>query len=487
MEETSRPRISSTLYPLFALLCVTTLVLLFSLIGIFTRPPNLLAAFWPANAVLLGVMLRYPRLSSPSGWLGGVIGYLLASLFTQDEAFKTALLTLGNLAGVSVGYLLFRRLDLEDRRLRRPMSIVFLLLIAMAASLAAGLVGALINPLLFQGSILYGLGFWFASELVNYMAILPVILTLPSPGSLSQWRTLLFQTPVSWASLLPLLSFLFSLLLSLLIAGPGSIAFPVPALLWCAVSYSVFATSLLSLCFSTLTLLALSNGFLVISHDAQTQYWMFSVRIGVMLIALTPLTAASIMAARNSLLRRMEHLAHHDHLTGALNRAGFWPAAQLMLDRLEQHKLPVAVCMLDLDNFKRINDNHGHEAGDSMLRAFTAAVRQHLRQGDLFGRMGGEEFAVLLPNTARQQALEIVERLREAVARLGVQDGVGNPVRVTVSIGIACQRQGHVNLDRLLSQADKALYRAKHNGRNRVEQHQEGEPDNANPPHPYEH
>ena len=136
-----------------------------------------------------------------------------------------------NLAGVSVGYLLFRRLDHEDKRLRRPTSIVYLLLIAMAASFAAGLVGAAINPMLFQGSHLYGLGFWFASELVNYMAILPVILTLPPPGTLPGWRRLLYQTNISWSRLLPLLSLVGTLLLTLLIEGPGSIAFPVPALL----------------------------------------------------------------------------------------------------------------------------------------------------------------------------------------------------------------------------------------------------------------
>lgn len=469
MREAARPH--NPPHFLAAFLCVTALVLVFSLLGIFTRPPNLLAAFWPANAMLLGIMLRYPRLASPAGWLGGLAGYLLAAQFTPDDAQKTALLTLGNLAGVTVGYWLFGYLSPEDRRLRRPTSLVFLLLITMAASLAAGLIGALINPILFQGTLLYGLGFWFASELVNYMAILPVILTLPPPGEVSKWRATLFQTRVSWPRMLPLLSFLCTLLLSLLIAGPGSIAFPVPALLWCAVSYSLFATSLLSLCFSTLTLLALSNGYLIISHDAQTQYWMFSVRIGVILIAITPLTAASIMAARNGLLSRMEHLAHHDHLTGTLNRTGFWPVAQSMLTQQAQRQQPIAVCMLDLDNFKRINDNHGHEAGDALLRAFSDTVRQHLRQGDLFARLGGEEFALLLPATTSSQALEVVERLRDKVAALSVRDETQQEVSATVSIGIACQQRGAYNLDRLLSCADKALYQAKRNGRNRVEQH----------------
>lgn len=477
MREARRQQIPPRLYPLFAFLCVTTLILLFSLMGIFTRPPNLLAAFWPANAVLLGIMLRYPRLASLPGWLGSIAGYLLAAQFTQDDLQKTLLLTLGNLAGVCVGFVLFRCLSSQERRLRRPTSLVFLLLISMAASLAAGLVGAFINPLLFQGTMLYGLGFWFASELVNYMAILPVILTLPPPGEISAWLARLFRPQLSWPRLMPLLSLLCTMMLSLLIAGPGSIAFPVPALLWCAVSYSLFTTSLLSLGFSTLTLLALSNGYLVISHDAQTQYWMFSVRIGVMLIALTPLTAASIMAVRNNLLSRMEHLAHHDHLTGVLNRTGFWPMAQSMLATQELRQLPVAVGMLDLDHFKRVNDSHGHESGDHLLRAFTDTVRHQLRQGDLFVRLGGEEFAIVLPATTQSQALEVVERLREKVDGMSMMDASGHPIVATVSIGLACQQRGAYNLDRLLSRADQALYQAKRHGRNRVELHREDAPD----------
>ncbi|MFQ2542843.1 diguanylate cyclase [Aeromonas caviae] len=478
MGDIARQRTSCTLTPLSALLCVAALVLLFSLIGIFTRPPNLLAAFWPANAVLLGCMVRYPRLATPAGWAGGILGFFLAALFTGEPLFKTILLTCGNLAGIGVGYLLMHRLAPADKLLRRPTSLVLLLRNTLAASLAAGVVGAIINPILSLGPPLYGLGFWFASELVNYMTILPVLLTLPPHDSVPPWRTLLYRTEFSWTRLMPLLSLVASLLLTLLIEGPGSIAFPVPALLWCAVTYSVFATSLLTLGYSTLILIALSNGHLVINHDVQTQYWMFSVRIGVMLIALTPLTAASIMAARNSLLREMKHLAHHDHLTGALNRAGFWSAANELLQHLTVQRYPVAICMLDIDHFKRINDRHGHEEGDNQLSGFAARVRDQLRPGDLFCRLGGEEFVAILPGLSEAQAMAVAERLRKIVAQPGEEKGAEPAVCITVSIGIASQREGPFNLDELLSRADQALYLAKHNGRNRVERYS---PEQASP------
>lgn len=151
MGDIARQRTSCTLTPLSALLCVAALVLLFSLIGIFTRPPNLLAAFWPANAVLLGCMVRYPRLATPAGWAGGILGFFLAALFIGEPLFKTILLTCGNLAGIGVGYLLMHRLAPADKLLRRPTSLVLLLRNTLAASLAAGVVGAIINPILSLG------------------------------------------------------------------------------------------------------------------------------------------------------------------------------------------------------------------------------------------------------------------------------------------------------------------------------------------------
>lgn len=114
-------------------------------------PPNLLAAFWPANAVMLGCMVRYPRLATPAGWAGGILGFFLAALFTGEPLFKTILLTCGNLAGIGVGYLLMHRLAPADKLLRRPTSLVLLLRNTLAASLAAGVVGAIINPILSLG------------------------------------------------------------------------------------------------------------------------------------------------------------------------------------------------------------------------------------------------------------------------------------------------------------------------------------------------
>lgn len=123
-----------------------------SIFGILTRPVGLLAALWPANALLLGLMVRNPRRATGLGWAAAAAGFVAADMLTGSSWFKTLLLTTGNLVGVVVGYVLFARLDEGDRRLRRPMSMLHLGLIAVAAATAVAVVGGVANPILFDGT-----------------------------------------------------------------------------------------------------------------------------------------------------------------------------------------------------------------------------------------------------------------------------------------------------------------------------------------------
>jgi len=129
---------------------------------------------------------------------------------------------------------------------------------------------------------------------------------------------------------------------------------------------------------------------------------------------------------------------------------------------------PVALLMFDLDQFKSINDRYGHHAGDEVLTAFCKVATSHMRPADLFGRIGGEEFASLLPDTGLQDAVWLAERVRGAFA--AASHNVGKHIfSSTVSIGVAVADDGHSDLSALLDAADQALYRAKALGRNRVE------------------
>ncbi|MBS0457605.1 MAG: GGDEF domain-containing protein, partial [Proteobacteria bacterium] len=129
-----------------------------------------------------------------------------------------------------------------------------------------------------------------------------------------------------------------------------------------------------------------------------------------------------------------------------------------------------SVIAIDLDHFKQINDNHGHAAGDAALKAAVAACQKHLRSVDIFGRLGGEEFGILLPDCVPERAVDIAEAMRGEVAAIaGAQGGTGFPV--TASFGVTAARWAGYDLVHLLAQADSALYQAKREGRDRVVLH----------------
>lgn len=163
-------------------------------------------------------------------------------------------------------------------------------------------------------------------------------------------------------------------------------------------------------------------------------------------------------------------MANVDELTGALSRRNFLSVAQQELQRALRYNMPLMVLMLDLDHFKRINDCHGHAAGDAVLQGFVQTVAAVLRTQDVMGRLGGEEFCVLLPNTAPDGGYALAQRIVETVDKSPVKVGLNGracTVNYTVSIGACCLAGEHAFAD-LLHQADLALYRAKKGGRNQV-------------------
>jgi diguanylate cyclase (GGDEF)-like protein len=157
-----------------------------------------------------------------------------------------------------------------------------------------------------------------------------------------------------------------------------------------------------------------------------------------------------------------------DALTGLLNRRGLYRAFDVEVERARRYGHPLAAILFDLDHFKEVNDHFGHAAGDRLLRAMAQEVRRALRPTDLLGRWGGEEFVVLLPETALQSAVDVAERLRYLVAGLPWETG-----SLTASFGVA-ECTATDNLGALLRRADRALYEAKRLGRNRVVPAREG-------------
>ncbi len=161
-------------------------------------------------------------------------------------------------------------------------------------------------------------------------------------------------------------------------------------------------------------------------------------------------------------------LSQTDALTGVANRRRILELLDEVLDSNRDTDNPVSVLMVDIDHFKRINDDHGHLVGDRALTAAAAALRDCLRQGDMIGRYGGEEFLIVLPGARVAHALDIAERCRHAIGAL-VIDTNGSSLPLTASVGLACRARSDIqNSDHVIHLADEAMYEAKKNGRNRV-------------------
>ncbi|WP_149357132.1 GGDEF domain-containing protein [Comamonas testosteroni] len=174
-------------------------------------------------------------------------------------------------------------------------------------------------------------------------------------------------------------------------------------------------------------------------------------------------------AERETLITELRLLSHRDHLTGLMNRRAFDDQAPAQLAQAERHRWPLTLMLFDLDHFKRINDQHGHETGDQLLQHAAQLAQVQLRRGDLLARYGGEEFIALLPDCDDQAALALAERLRQAMQQ-PLHRPDGSMLNLSASFGLAVQPAGlQSSLPELFSRADAALYAAKAKGRNQVQ------------------
>jgi diguanylate cyclase (GGDEF)-like protein/PAS domain S-box-containing protein len=183
------------------------------------------------------------------------------------------------------------------------------------------------------------------------------------------------------------------------------------------------------------------------------------------------LSVGNDITGRRHMEAELRRLATTDFLTGAFNRRRFFQKARQEFLRHQRYGHHFAVLLMDMDHFKKINDTHGHPAGDTVLKTFVDTCHNIFRVTDIFGRTGGEEFSAVLPETDAANAVRVAERLRDRVANTRVDVGTDNsPIRFTVSIGLTDLKEEDVTLESMIRRADKALYDAKRAGRNRVMQ-----------------
>lgn len=196
----------------------------------------------------------------------------------------------------------------------------------------------------------------------------------------------------------------------------------------------------------------------------------------IMSLGVIPLLASAIVLAMFAYVivqwrdreQRLKELCKTDYLTGVQNRRSFMERAETELVRAQRFTSPIAVVMLDVDHFKRVNDSYGHATGDEVLKVVAKILAAEVRRHDVIARYGGEEFALLLAETNEEQARVMAERCREEIERADIIVG-GRAIKVTASLGIASYPHDEVaNIEKLINLADQALYRAKDAGRNQV-------------------
>ena len=183
--------------------------------------------------------------------------------------------------------------------------------------------------------------------------------------------------------------------------------------------------------------------------------------IGAYALTVLMLSIGAVLMATDRLRTELEHLATYDSLTQTLNRRALLQRCEDELERAQRYGNGPSIMMVDLDNFKAVNDTRGHQHGDAVLVHFAERTRQVLRRADRLGRYGGEEFLVLLPGADAQAALGVAQRIHATLAS-------GHPLDCKVSIGLTSWTGPQETLDAMLSRADAALYRAKEGGRNRT-------------------
>ena len=455
-----------------AFFIIGTVVLLCCLCGILSRPANYLAYLWPANAVLLGLFLRFKYLKTWSGWLGAFSGYMLADLLTGNFFQLTFVLTLANLINVAVSLFCIHFWKLNYRNYNQGFTFLYLFTIcALGGCLASALFAVATVPYLsntFMSTQRLGIdfGMWWAGEIVNCITILPIILFFPSCKKVGKFLKNIRLNQFQLNKLLPLIAIVISVTFTHIFSGPGALLYPLAALIWAALSYPIFVVAIINsivcmVAYHSLTYFYLSN-----SSSAYLSTTI-SVRIGLCMLGFAPLVLCIITSNRRELYKKVLYLANHDSLTNTINRRHLFEKGERYLSEAKSHS--VSLIMLDLDHFKRMNDQYGHHTGDLVLKHFSQLVEDNIRSNELFARVGGEEFLILMMNTTLQETQAIAERIRNKIELTPMQLPQGDLLFITTSIGITHQPlPTELSLQHIINLADRALYRSKALGRNQI-------------------
>lgn len=436
----------------------------FYFVGAELRLVEALSLFWPLNGVMAGVFARYAYLNRIHYYAVSYVAMLVYDAVTTSWGMASLIINLSNMVFIVTVALLVLR---DKRMLKKtpdPLNALRLFNYCLIAALLCALLGAVGSVGIDSQTFWPLFADWFSEQFSTGVLIVPCMLTVSVPVKQIRLRP---------ERLLPVLALIVSVMASVVIGGAGSLAFPLPALIWCAVRYSLPATCLLTFITGAAEVILVANGIINIAVAAPLSTpMMFSARLGIATMAICPIMVSVSMAAINSLIQQVSLRADYDFLTQVYSRSGLYEA--LKEEETHRHSRYLTVMLLDIDYFKNINDNYGHECGDRVLAVFARQVRNVVGEDGLVARMGGEEFAVVVYSEDAKHGVELAERIRVTIAHHPFT-WRQQTLFLTVSIGLGSGRPGARQLtevfNKLLAEADDHLYRSKKAGRNRTSAH----------------
>ncbi|HAI8158284.1 sensor domain-containing diguanylate cyclase [Escherichia coli] len=418
-------------------IAIFALTTLFYFIGAELRLVHELSLFWPLNGVMAGVFARYVWLNRLHYYAISYVAMLVYDAITTEWGLVSLAINFSNMMFIVTVALLVAR----DKRLGKnkyePVSALRLFNYCLIAAFSTGVL------------------------------IVPCMLTLAIPGVLPRFKA---------EQMMPAIALIVSVIASVVIGGAGSLAFPLPALIWCAVRYTPQVTCLLTFVTGAVEIVMVANSVIDISVGSPFSIpQMFSARLGIATMAICPIMVSFSVAAINSLMKQVALRADFDFLTQVYSRSGLYEALKSPSLKQTQH---LTVMLLDIDYFKSINDNYGHECGDKVLSVFAQHIQKIVGDKGLVARMGGEEFAVAVPSVNPVDGLLMAEKIRKGV-ELQPFTWQQKTLYLTVSIGVgsgcASYRTLTDDFNKLMVEADTCLYRSKKDGRNRTSTMRYGE------------
>ena len=440
------------------------------ILGIATRHLTFLASFWPANSILLGLLIRFPQTRHPISFVGAIVGYLLADS-SQDTPFLLNLcLTFANVLYVITTLVLYIRFNALIRSMHHGYFYLFLFSFCCVGALSSSLFAALtlpyFNTKFTLGSFWTDLSYWFTAEIQNALLLLPAIISMPNLIEFKQQLKEIKTQTVQES--LPLFAVIFSIIIGYYDAGPGSLLYPIAALIWCALRYRHFSVTIITSLSCAFIIYHVSQKYLLL-YPNQYLNNTISIRLGLIMMTIAPLTVSSINMVRSKLIQELQHIIAHDELTSSLTRRQLIQSIQILQQQAKDSAQTTAFIMLDIDHFKQVNDNYGHQIGDRALQSCVHTIQALLKPHDLLGRLGGEEFAIFMSNTDTVTAYHCAEKIREKISQTPIALEHQDYFYIQISVGLyICKPENQQSIEYLFKQADDALYQAKRQGRNQV-------------------